>query len=78
VLATFPIAEDRYRVIADVGVAHEKSPHPAVPTLEQVQTILDKRFPCGAHATDGIWLSSFRNNERKVKDYRVGRVTTNF
>jgi 2-polyprenyl-6-methoxyphenol hydroxylase-like FAD-dependent oxidoreductase len=74
VLATFPIAEDRYRIIADVGAAHGDSPHPADPTLEQVQDILDKRFPGGAHATDAIWLSSFRINERKVKEYRAGRV----
>jgi len=73
-LATFPIAEDRYRVIADVGVVPENSNPSAEPTLEEVQAILDRRFPGGVRATNPIWLSSFRVNERKVTDYRAGRV----
>jgi hypothetical protein len=39
-----------------------------------VQVILDNRFPGGVRATDPIWLSAFRINERKVADYRAGRV----
>jgi len=73
-LATFPIAEDRYRVVADLGVVPENSNPPTEPTLEEVQAILDKRFPGGVRATNPIWLSSFRVNERKVADYRAGRV----
>ena len=73
-LATFPIAEDRYRIIADVGVVPENSNPSAEPTLEEVQAILDRRFPGGVRATNPIWLSSFRINERKVTDYRAGRV----
>jgi 2-polyprenyl-6-methoxyphenol hydroxylase-like FAD-dependent oxidoreductase len=74
ILVIFPIAEDRYRVIADVGEAPENAKPPAEPTLEDVQAILDRRFPGGARATNPIWLSSFRINERKVTDYRAGRV----
>ena len=74
VLATFPISEDRYRIVADVGTAHEGSARPPEPTLADVQAILDKRFPGGARATDAVWLSSFRINERKVADYRGGRA----
>src|SRR5260370_22521649 len=73
-LVTFPIAETRYRVVADVGAVPEDSGPSAEPTLEDVQAILDRRFPGGVHATDPIWLSSFRINERKVKDYLAGRV----
>jgi 2-polyprenyl-6-methoxyphenol hydroxylase-like FAD-dependent oxidoreductase len=73
-LVTFPIAEDRYRVVADVGVVPENSKPSAEPTLEEVQAILDRRFPGGVRATNPIWLSSFRVNERKVTDYRAGRV----
>jgi 2-polyprenyl-6-methoxyphenol hydroxylase-like FAD-dependent oxidoreductase len=73
-LAMFPIAEDRYRVIADVGVVPENSDPSAEPTLAEVQAILDRRFPGGVRATNPIWLSSFRINERKVRDYRAGRV----
>ena len=74
VLATFPISENRYRIVADVGSAHASSARPPEPTLADVQTILDQRFPGGARATDAIWLSSFRINERKVADYRGGRA----
>jgi 2-polyprenyl-6-methoxyphenol hydroxylase-like FAD-dependent oxidoreductase len=74
VLATFPIADDRYRIIADVGVAPESTGQLPDPTLADIQSILDKRFPGGVRATDPIWLSSFRINERKVENYRAGRV----
>jgi 2-polyprenyl-6-methoxyphenol hydroxylase-like FAD-dependent oxidoreductase len=71
---TFPIAEDRYRVIADMGTTAENSAPHSEPTLSDVQALLDKRFPGGVRATNPIWLSSFRINERKVTDYRAGRV----
>jgi 2-polyprenyl-6-methoxyphenol hydroxylase-like FAD-dependent oxidoreductase len=74
ILVTFPIAEDRYRVAADVGIVPENSNPSAEPTLEDVQAILDRRFPGGVRAINPIWLSSFRINERKVTDYRAGRV----
>lgn len=74
VLATFPIAENRYRIVADAGTAHNASARPPEPTLADVQDVLDKRFPGGARATDPVWLSSFRINERKVADYRGGRA----
>ena len=74
ILVTFPIDETRYRVIADVGAVPENSNPSAEPTLEEVQAILDRRFPGEVRATDPIWLSSFRINERKVTDYRAGRV----
>jgi 2-polyprenyl-6-methoxyphenol hydroxylase-like FAD-dependent oxidoreductase len=74
VLATFPISDNRYRIVADVGSAHSSSARLPEPTLADVQTVLDKRFPGGARATDAVWLSSFRINERKVADYRGGRA----
>jgi 2-polyprenyl-6-methoxyphenol hydroxylase-like FAD-dependent oxidoreductase len=72
-LAFFPITADRYRVIADVGQA-KGAGHRADPTLAEVQALVDGRGPAGIHVTDPIWLASFRINERKVKDYRAGRV----
>jgi 2-polyprenyl-6-methoxyphenol hydroxylase-like FAD-dependent oxidoreductase len=72
VLATFPIAPGRYRVIADVGGPQGSGP--ADPTLDQVQAIIDRRGPGGLAASDPLWLSGFRINERKVADYRKGRV----
>lgn len=74
VLLLFPIADDRYRIIADTGVAPKDAGRPPEPTLEDVQAILDNRLPGGVHATDPIWLSAFRINERKVANYKAGRV----
>lgn len=74
VLAIFPIEETRYRIIADAGTAPENNGRAPDPTLADVQAVLDKRFPGGARATDPVWLSSFRINERKVAKYRAGRA----
>ena len=71
-LATFPISPGRYRVVADNGVS--SGAHPADPTLAEVQSVVDRRGPKGLRLSDPIWLSGFRINERKVKDYRSGRV----
>jgi 2-polyprenyl-6-methoxyphenol hydroxylase-like FAD-dependent oxidoreductase len=72
-LALFPIGLGRYRVIADVGEAHDGAPR-SEPTLDDVQQILDRRGPGGITAMDPVWMSGFGINERKVADYRVGRV----
>jgi 2-polyprenyl-6-methoxyphenol hydroxylase-like FAD-dependent oxidoreductase len=76
VLAVFPLHGTRYRVIADMGESSGsigEGNRPA-PTLEDVQRILDVRGPGGVKASDPVWLSSFSINERKVSDYRAGRV----
>jgi 2-polyprenyl-6-methoxyphenol hydroxylase-like FAD-dependent oxidoreductase len=72
-LALFPISPGRYRMIADVGEAHADT-HRADPTLEEIQAMIDRRGPGGVVASSPIWLASFRINERKVADYRAGRV----
>ena len=72
VLLFFPISGGRYRVIADIGASQD--PHPHEPALEDVQSLLDQRGPEGIVAADPIWLSAFRINERKVRDYRRGRI----
>ena len=72
VLAVFPISPGRFRVIADFGRA--SGAEPGDPTLDDVQAIIDRRGPGGLTVSDPIWLSGFRINERKVKDYRVGQV----
>ena len=71
VLAIFPISQDRYRVIADVGDAGDDT---SEPTLQEVQAILDQRGPGEIQASAPVWLARFRINERKVADYRAGRV----
>ena len=73
VLALFPITQDRYRVIADVGNA-AASAQQSDPTLAEVQAILDQRGPGGMVASEPVWMAGFRINERKVADYRSGQV----
>jgi 2-polyprenyl-6-methoxyphenol hydroxylase-like FAD-dependent oxidoreductase len=72
VLAMFPIAPGRYRIIADIGRS-DGAPL-ADPTLAEVQAIVERRGPGGLALSDPIWLSAFRINERKVADYRKGRA----
>jgi len=73
VLAFFPINRDRFRVIADTGAASDHD-RPSDPTLADVQAKVDERGPGGLTLSDPVWLANFRINERKVRDYRQGRV----
>lgn len=73
ILAFFPIVGDRYRVVADLGPARTAAGR-ADPTLEEIQALVDQRGPGNIHLHDPYWLAAFRINERKVKDYRRGRV----
>ncbi len=73
VLAFFPIDRDRFRVIFDSGEASEHGP-PPTPTLADAQAKVDERGPGGLTLADPVWLANFRINERKVSDYRKGRV----
>jgi len=72
ILAFFPIGTTRFRVIADLG--HTTDTDAAAPTIDEVQQILDRRGPPGLQAHDPVWTSRFRINERKVGNYRHGRV----
>jgi 2-polyprenyl-6-methoxyphenol hydroxylase-like FAD-dependent oxidoreductase len=76
VLALFPLRGTRFRVIADVGESSGSigEANRRVPTIEEVQDILDVRGPGGIQASDPVWLSSFTINERKVSDYHSGRA----
>jgi 2-polyprenyl-6-methoxyphenol hydroxylase-like FAD-dependent oxidoreductase len=73
VLAFFPINRERFRVIFDSGTAAEHGAPPN-PTLADAQAMVDKRGPGGLTLADPVWLANFRINERKVSDYRKGRV----
>ncbi len=74
VLAFFPITPGRFRMIADLGETPPEAPRRPDPTLDDVQAVIDRRGPGDVRATDAIWLSAFRINERKVTSYRGGRV----
>ncbi len=72
ILAFFPIAPGRFRVVADGGPATDEKARD--PTLAEVQAVMDARGPGGLIARDPVWLAGFRINERKVTHYRAGRV----
>lgn len=69
IVAFFPIGPRRFRVIADLGAEGADGP-----TLELVQSIVDQRGPGGLTLSDAVWIAPFTINERKVKDFRAGRV----
>ncbi|MFI5001731.1 MAG: FAD-dependent monooxygenase [Reyranellales bacterium] len=73
ILAFFPMGGERWRAIADLGPV-EGDGRRADPTLEEVQALVTQRGTPGIAMTNPIWLAAFRINERKVKDYRRGRV----
>jgi 2-polyprenyl-6-methoxyphenol hydroxylase-like FAD-dependent oxidoreductase len=73
ILAFFPITPPRWRVIGDLGAA-TGSGHRADPTLEEIQAMVAHRGNPGIKVTDPIWLSAFRINERKVREYSRGRI----
>jgi 2-polyprenyl-6-methoxyphenol hydroxylase-like FAD-dependent oxidoreductase len=72
-LVFFPITRDRFRMIADLGKADALVKR-ADPTLTDAQAKVDERGPGGLILSDPVWLSNFRINERKVAEYRRGRV----
>ncbi|MFX6182675.1 FAD-dependent monooxygenase, partial [Acinetobacter baumannii] len=69
-----PITPGRFRVIADLGETPPGAARRPDPALADVQALLDRRGPGEIVASDAIWLSAFRINERKVASYRGGRV----
>ena len=69
----FPIPGDRARIVAAVGRA-DPTRQRLEPTLTDVQQLVDRRAGGGFRVVDPVWLANFRINERKVADYRRGRV----
>lgn len=65
----FPISRDRSRIIADIGLAPLH-----MPDLEEIQEIINQRGLGGLTLSDPVWLSDFAVNERKVREYRKGRI----
>ena len=69
----FPMPGPRFRVVATIGLA-KPDQTPPEPTLASVQALIDQRAGGGFTAIDPQWLANFRVHERKVRDYRQGRV----
>lgn len=73
ILAVFPIAPKRFRLVADRGPA-APTERPPEPSLEEVREVVTVRGPEGLAVRDPSWLAGFRIDERKVGEYRAGRV----
>ena len=71
-LMAIPFGEGRFRVMGNVGEGDQS--HLPSPTLADLQHLLDRRSAVKAVAQDPAWISRFVINERKVADYRHGRV----
>jgi 2-polyprenyl-6-methoxyphenol hydroxylase-like FAD-dependent oxidoreductase len=69
----FPLPGRRARVIATRGKTDAAHPRPD-PSLTDVQALIDERAGGGFTASDPVWLTNFRINERKVLQYRHGRI----
>jgi len=72
-LALFPIPGGRARLIADVGKVDPNNPRHD-PTLADCQAMVDQRAGGDFRVADPVWLTHFRINERKVSEYRHGRI----
>lgn len=70
VLALFPMAGDRFRVIANLPADGGDG----APTLAEVTALVHARGFPDARPHDPTWLGRFRIDERKLVDYRQGRV----
>jgi 2-polyprenyl-6-methoxyphenol hydroxylase-like FAD-dependent oxidoreductase len=69
----FPLPGQRARVIATRGKTDVAHPRPD-PVIADVQALIDQRAGGGFDASDPVWLTNFRINERKVSQYRYGHV----
>ena len=69
----FPIPGGRARIIVTVGKS-EPGQTRSDPTLAEVQSIVDQRVGGGIQLSDPVWLSNFRINERKIAEYKHGRI----
>jgi 2-polyprenyl-6-methoxyphenol hydroxylase-like FAD-dependent oxidoreductase len=69
----FPIPGGRARIIATRGKTDPAHPRPD-PTIGDVQSLIEQRAGGGFAASDPVWLTNFRINERKVSQYRHGRA----
>lgn len=69
----FPLPDHRARIIATRGKTNTAHLRPD-PVIADVQALIDQRAGGGFVASDPVWLTNFRINERKVSQYRYGRT----
>lgn len=71
-LLAVPFGAKRFRIIANVGEGNQA--HLPTLSLADIQHILDSRCGVKALATDPQWINRIVINERKLADYRFGRI----
>ena len=72
-LVLIRLSNDVWRIFTEQPLSAPDEPR-AAPTLQQMQEWLDQRGPDGVELFEPQWLAEFRIHERKVDQYRVGRV----
>lgn len=73
ILGIFPFGGDRWRIVANIPPESRAQNLPEV-TLEEVQSLTNRRGPNNALLSDPKWMSRFHISHRIVRDYRKLRV----
>ncbi len=73
VLGMFPFGGDRWRIVANIPPESRVQALPEV-TLEEVQTLTDRRASAGIRLSDPVWLARFHISHRIVPQFRKLRV----
>ncbi|WP_375489375.1 FAD-dependent monooxygenase [uncultured Jatrophihabitans sp.] len=73
IAALFPMGNDRFRLIADLGATDVEGETPTL-TKDEVQAVLDEHTDLGYRIASMHWVSCFGVNERQVASYVHGRV----
>jgi len=73
IVGVFPFRSERSRVIASLG-SHKGNAEEGEPRLAEVQALLDRRTCQSLRLSDPAWLSRFHISQRKIREFRFGRV----
>jgi len=72
IVGVFPFRSEHSRVIASLG--SHKGNAEEEPRLAEVQALLDRRTCQSLRLSDPAWLSRFHISQRKIREFRFGRV----
>jgi 2-polyprenyl-6-methoxyphenol hydroxylase-like FAD-dependent oxidoreductase len=73
IVGIFPFRSERCRIIASVGDRKENT-EGSEPQLAEVQALVDRRTCQSIQLSDPVWLSRFHISQRKIHEFRFGRV----
>jgi 2-polyprenyl-6-methoxyphenol hydroxylase-like FAD-dependent oxidoreductase len=73
IFAIIAFSSERSRVIANIPAA-SRDQNLADLTLEEIQTLADRRGPAGMRLSDPVWMARFHISHRKVGEFRRLRV----